>query len=256
MACLAAAAAGAAQAHGPQIQVTAESGKIVTRRMFFDEPYAPLQDVTSIYVLPLRQQSGEWLVMPPVLDTGSGPGIAVGLGYDDMNPGAHPFQPGPYTVSFADGLKKWDGVGYSDSGATRFRLNKNAVTADTTDAGPFNSVTWNINLTSANAHSGLGYRFLGDGSSTTSTLADGIYLVSLKLSHGSLTESDPYYFLLPKNAAAGDLAAALSVLAAQKGVPPAAIQAVVPEPASLALVAAGPLAVAVQHRRFRRARKL
>ena len=44
----------------------------------------------------------------------------------------------------------------------------------------------------------MGFRFLGDGVSNTSALADGVYLLSLKVSTAGLTDSDPFYFVLPK----------------------------------------------------------
>lgn len=235
---LASSHAGVAAAHGPQIQLTAETGKIVTRRMLADEPYSPLQPPTSIFVLPTVLQSGEWLITPPSLTTGTGPGVAVGYGYDTGNPSGHPFQTGAYTVGVADGLKRWDGAALVDAGATQMRINKNAIIAETTDAGPFASVTWTINVTSVGAHSGLGYRFLGDGVSPTSPVPSGVYVLSLELSHGSLTKSDPYYFVIPRGAAAGEVNAAVSALASSRGIAASAIQYVVPEPGSMTLCGA------------------
>jgi hypothetical protein len=241
---------GVATAHGPQIQLTAESDKVVTRRMFEDGPYDPLTPATSIYVLPTVQQSGAWLVTPPNLTTGSGPGIAVGLGYDSGNPSAHLFQTGAYTVGIADGLKRWDGAAFVDAGATQMRVNKNATTAVTTDVGPFQSVTWSITVSNAEAHSGLGYRFLGDGVSDTSPLATGVYLLSLLLSHGSLTKSDPFYFVIPRGVSSGELNSAVAGLASSKGIAAGAIQQVVPEPGAMALCGAMLLGLARLQRRF------
>jgi hypothetical protein len=249
---LLAAASSAARAHGPQIQVTAEAGKILTHAMFVNEPYnAVLQPFKSAYVLPTVNISGEWLVRPNALsDPGgeadiNGPGFAVGFGYDSMNPTIHPFQSGNYTVSFTDGLKRWTGSAFVDAGGTQFRVNKNAVAANTTDSGPFASVTWNINVTSSNAHSGLAFRFLGDGSSSTSPLPNGVYLASMELSHGSLTKSDPYYFLIPRAPGPGDVENAIAAL----GLPASAVQRVVPEPGSLGLCALALAALAVRRRR-------
>lgn len=249
-ACALAATGRPAAAHGPQIQLTAEGGKITTRRMFTDEPYAPLQAPTSIYVLPTVNQSGVWLVTPPSLSIGSGPGIAVGLGYDAGNAAAHPFQTGAYTVGIADGLKRWNGAAFADAGATQMRINKNAVTADTTDAGPFQSVTWNITVNNANAHSGLGYRFLGDGVSDTSLLPNGVYLLSLELSHGSLTKSDPYYFVIPRGPKDGQLESAISSLLAAESLPALSVQRVVPEPSAATLSGAMLLGLATWRRKL------
>ena len=41
-----------ARAHGPQIQVTSDAGKIVTRRLINDRPYGTaLTPATSVYVI-------------------------------------------------------------------------------------------------------------------------------------------------------------------------------------------------------------
>ena len=80
-----------ASAHGPQIQITGESGQIATRRLLPDGPYSTtLTAETSVYVMPLREHLGVWYSRPngaihPVLQTPeffSGPGIAYGYGYD------------------------------------------------------------------------------------------------------------------------------------------------------------------------------
>ena len=91
--------------HGPQIQLTAEAGKIVTRQVMIDD-YVPVTAATSIYVLPVASVSNIWVVQPPGT-AGSGPGIAPGVGFVDA--ASHPFKTGNYTTSIVDGLKKWNG---------------------------------------------------------------------------------------------------------------------------------------------------
>ena len=236
-------AAGApAWGHGPQIQLTAEAGKIVTRQVMVDD-YTPATVATSIYILPVTTVSNRWLVQPPGT-SGSGPGIAPGVGFVDS--ASHPFKSGNYTTSLVDGLKKWDGANFVDAGNSQLELYKTVngapATAMTTDSGPFASLTYSLEVTSDEAHTGMGYRFLGDGVSSTSSLPDGVYLLSLKISTAGLTESDPFYFVLPKGASAGETGAATFSLARQQGIDVGAIQAMtlIPEPSSLALA---PLAI-------------
>lgn len=230
------AACGFAEAHGPQIQVTGNTGQIVTRRMFANEPYDPLKPETRIYVIPVEEVGGNWFVKPPTATT-SGPGFAVGLGFDD-DPNDHPFQTGDYTLKFADGLLQWNGASFVNAGAAQLRANKGTTTADTSDTGPFASLTWTITVDSSEAHSGMTYRFLGDGTSPTSAPADGIYLLSLQLAHGSLLDSEPFYYVLPKGVPLGEASTAANYLAGLHGISPSAVQ-VVPEPAGVALVLLG-----------------
>lgn len=239
-----------AHGHGPQIQLTAETGKIVTRQVMIDD-YAPLTPKTSIYVLPVAQVSNIWIVQPSG-GAGSGPGIAPGVGFVDA--ASHPFKSGNYATSIADGLKKWDGAAFVDAGDVQLQLYKtvsgNPLTATTTDSGPFEAITYNLNVTSEEAHSGMGFRFLGDGVSLTSALADGVYLLSLKLSTAGLTDSDPFYFVLPKGVAPGEAGAATRAFAQQQGIGAGAIQAMaaIPEPATLPLVALAILAIVARRR--------
>jgi hypothetical protein len=223
--------------HGPQIQLTAEAGKIVARQVLIDD-YVPVSPVTSIYVLPVASVSSQWLVQPPGT-AGSGPGIAPGVGFVDA--ASHPFKSGAYTTSIVDGLKKWNGANFVDAGDAQLQLYKtvsgNPLTATTTDAGPFASITYNLNVTSEEAHTGMGFRFLGDGVSNTSPLADGVYLLSLKVSTTGLTDSDPFYFVLPKGVSPEVAGSATFAFAQQHGIGVGAIQAMtaIPEPASLTL---------------------
>lgn len=239
--------------HGPQIQLTAEAGKIVTRQVLVDE-YVPLSPATSIYVLPVAKVSNRWLVQPPGT-TSSGPGIAPGVGFVDT--ASHPFKSGAYAMSVVDGLKRWDGANFVDAGATQLELYKTVdgvpTTASTTDAVPFASIAFTLDVTSDEAHTGMGYRFLGDGVSNTSPLQDGVYLLSLKVSAVGLADSEPFYFVLPKgvsSTAAGSVALAFAL---QRGIAADAIQAmtVVPEPTCWALATLGVGGCATIRRRQR-----
>jgi len=225
--------------HGPQIQLTAEAGKIVTRQVLVDE-YVPLSPATSIYVLPVANISSIWVVQPPGT-TGSGPGIAPGVGFIDA--ASHPFKTGNYTTSIVDGLKKWNGASFVDAGDVQLQLYKtasgNPLTATTTDSGPFASITYPLTMDSEEAHTGMGFRFLGDGVSNTSALADGVYLLSLKVSTSGLADSDPFYFVLPQGVSPEEAGQATLTFAGQQGIARDAVQALaaIPEPTSLALAA-------------------
>jgi hypothetical protein len=226
--------------HGPQIQLTAEDGKIVTRQVMVDV-YSPVSPKTSIYVLPVAEVSNIWGVQPPGT-AGSGPGIAPGVGFVDA--ASHPFKSGAYATSIVDGLKKWNGSTFVDAGATQLQLYKtvsgNPLTATTSDVGPYESLAYNLNVTNDEAHTGMGYRFLGDGVSSASPLPDGVYLLSLKVTTTGLTESDPFYFVLPKGATPAEARQATFALAQQQGIGADAIQAMaaIPEPTGAALAVA------------------
>jgi hypothetical protein len=232
--------ASSAWGHGPQIQLTAEAGKIVTRQVLIDD-YVPVSPVTSIYVLPVTTLSNIWVVQPPGT-AGSGPGIAPGVGFVDA--ASHPFKTGDYTTSIVDGLKKWNGASFVDAGDSQLQLYKtvggNPLTATTTDVGPFASLTYPLTVANDEAHTGMGFRFLGDGVSNTSVLADGVYLLSLKVSTAGLTDSDPFYFVLPKGVSPEEAGQATLTFAALQGIARDAVQAMtaIPEPASLTLAAA------------------
>ncbi|MBL9163149.1 MAG: PEP-CTERM sorting domain-containing protein [Planctomycetaceae bacterium] len=236
---LVAGADSSAWAHGPQLQLTAEAGKIVTRQVLIDE-YVPVSPATSIYVLPVANVSSIWVVQPPGT-SGSGPGIAPGVGFVDA--ASHPFKTGNYTTSIVDGLKKWNGASFVDAGESQLQLYKtvsgNPLTATTTDSGPFESLTYPLTVNSEESHTGMGFRFLGDGTSNASALADGVYLLSLKVSTAGLNDSDPFYFVLPKGVSPEEAGSATFAFAQQQGIGVGAIQAMtaIPEPASLSLTA-------------------
>jgi hypothetical protein len=249
----AALAAAPANAHGPQIQITNDNNKIVTRHLIQDGPYSDsLTAPVSVYVMPVEELAGTWMSRPNnallagVPQFPSGPGLAYGC--DQADGGPQTFAEGSIlAVGFLDGLKLWNGAAFVDPGATElkgFRGSNASITspaenfAVTSDSGPFDS----LSLTAigaayaAESHASLRWALLGDGSSPTSTSPDGVYLVKLQLSstqEGS-TPSDPYCFVLHKHAAAEAIAAAVGSL----GFAPELVQ-VVPEPLALTLALVG-----------------
>lgn len=237
-------------AHGPQIQLTADGGQITTRRLIADGPYSTtLTAQTSIYVMPTVQTSGVWVVKP-IAAFASGPGIAPGYGVTDLaSLATHPFKAGNYSVNFTGGLQKWNGSAFVDAGATQMKAVKSAATTTSVDGGPSPQLTWSISAASwedvghglAETHSGLAFRLVGDGVLDTSTLDDGVYLAGLQLSHGSLTPSAPFYFIVPKGVSPDVTGAATHAWAALQGISSSEIQALtqIPEPTGAALVALG-----------------
>ncbi len=244
-------------AHGPQIQTTRDTaGKIITRRIVDEDNYATeLTDPTSVYVMPLAQYLGVWRAQPDNAKLPNGdpeflgwPGFAYGYGYDaTSNP--QPFPVGSkFILGFTEGLQAWDGSMFDDAGLSEleaYRGPSNAPTAlaKTSDSGPFQSLMFpggaGISFASSgsDAHNTVNYRMLGDGSSITSSLGDGIYLVGMQLSStasSSVSPSDPFYFVLHKNADPLALADAVESL----GFASSAVQ-VIPEPGAAMLAAIG-----------------
>jgi hypothetical protein len=241
--------------HGPQLQITNDNGKIVTREVFLDEPYAPLSSPKSVYVIPMLPSAGQFFTRPNdeeaapgVPAYNSGPGLAFGLG-STFTAGFN------FRLTFTDGLKFWDGAGFVDPGleqiqAFRGSFSNPSASAVTSDVGPFETLNFSTIRTgyADSAHGSASFRLLGDGVSPTSSSDDGIYLLSLQLSSTdpNLSPSDPYFFLLYKNVPLGD---ALRV-AGTLGISSAQVQ-VVPEAGSLAfagVASVGALWVAYRRR--------
>jgi len=264
---VAALAPSAASAHGPQLQITNDNNKIVTREVFQDSPYEPLSAPKSVYVMPLLESGGVWYSRPNstlVADIPafpSGPGLAYGS--DQLDGGDRTFAAGSIlSIAFTDGLKLWNGAAFADAGATQlkgFRGSNAAISspaenfAVTSDSSPFDSLSLAAisGTYDAEAHSSLRWALLGNGTSPTSSSPDGVYLLSLQLSstQNGLAPSDPYYFVLHKNAAPSDVASAVASL----GFAPELVQAV-PEPATAAMMMLG-LAGCVGATRCRRNRR-
>jgi hypothetical protein len=261
----AALAASSAIAHGPQIQISEDNKKIVTRELHLDGPYsAALTPPKSVYVMPLLPLDGVWhsrpnntpsMTIPGLPEFASGPGLA--FGYDLFDGGPQAFAAGSVlSVGFADGLKRWNGATFADAGATQLKSfrgsNANISTplenfAITSDSAPFDSVSLapvaaGYGSDGAEAHASLRYALLGDGTSPTSASPDGVYLLKMQISssQSGLSASDPYYFVLNKNAAATNVIAAVESL----GLAPSLVQWLVPEPSCAALAAISVLCIA------------
>ena len=260
--------ADSAYAHGPQIQVTNDGGKIVTRQIFLDGPYAALTGQKSVYVMPFLDNLGVTyarpnnvdFVAPGVPEFYSGAGLAMGYGFDAVNNPA-PFVIGSkFFVNFTAGLKKWDGAAFVDPGIAQIQAFTGSFsaptgTATTTDAGPFASLAVQPGAATVEfsdgveEHATVRYRFLGDGV-TPSSAANGIYLLSLQFSNptAGLQPSDPLNFVLNKQADSVALQAAVASL----GVSPNLIQSLVPEPTSAAWALGGLFSALAAGRRWRR----
>jgi hypothetical protein len=218
--------------------------------------------------MPLAQYQGVWRaqpdgsVEPDLTPTYVGwPGFAYGYGYEaTTNPA--PFPVGSkFVLGFTAGLKSWNGASFGDAGATEAEAYRGSsaapsALAKTSDAGPFASLMFpggagvTFAAEGADVHNSVHYRMADDGSSITSQLADGAYLLSMQLSStdAAVGASDPFHFVLSKNASPATVQAAIGSL----GVDPSRVQAI-PEPAS-GLLAAWGLAVALcaRQRRSRR----
>jgi hypothetical protein len=261
-------AGGDVWAHGPQIQTTLEGGKVVTRRLLGDGPYSTsLMAPTLAYVMPLAENAGIWYSRPNgsllpggIPEFNSGPGLAYGYGYDAAtNPAPFPLG-AQFILGFAAGLKSWNGAAFVDAGATQLEAFRgsgvNLVVARSSDAGPHADIKFPSVMSPGagisfagdgdEVHTSVSYRMLGDGSSTTSALADGIYLATLQLGlfAEGVTTSDPFYFVLTKNAANNQILAAVSSLGLGRG----QIQ-YAPEPTAAGLLAIGLAGIAGVRRR-------
>ncbi len=259
-------AAGSVYAHGPQIQTTNDSGKIITRAIVPDGLYdTALSAPTSVYVMPLAQYLGVWRAQPDDSSTGGvpdfvgWPGFAYGYGYDaTTNPAPFPLG-SKFTLGFTAGLKAWDGAAFVDAGMTEAEIYRGpsaspSALAKTTDTGPFANVQFPggagiaFATEQGDTHNTVNYRMVGDGSSITSPLSNGIYLLSLQLSSTSTSvqASDPFYFVLSKNEPTAEVLAAVDSL----GFDSSRVQNLIPEPttASLATCAAIGLLLAARQR--------
>jgi hypothetical protein len=234
------------RAHGPQLQITNDAEKIVTRNIFVEAPYATLTPPRSVYVMPVKEFDGSWYARPngtidPVLGEPvyfSGPGLAYGQDQVDGEPRA--FEAGTsFSLNFTGGLKRWDGTAFVDSGTEQIHAFRGSpvapsATAVTSDSAPFAGLAFApiAEDYDEEAHSSARFRLLGDGTDPLTASQDGVFLLSLSISstQTGLEDSDEFFYVLNKGAAATDLAAAVSSL----GVDGSLVQ-YVPEPSSIAL---------------------
>lgn len=259
-------AAASAYGHGDQIQITFNpvSGKIETRQVVHTASTpTSITNLKRIYVMPFRALIGGagdgWYTRTneetnafgvPLYPTG--PGIAYeyesqlpGTGWSYSGSASQPnLQSSAFSYQFVDGLKQWNGSVFVDPGTEQLQTFRGdgtsipTIMANTTDVAPFNSLAMStITSLSANPHSSIGFRMLGDGTGYGLNGAaagdDGIYLLSLALTStaAGVGPSDPFYFVMHKNV---DVAAALNAANAL-GFDPSLIQ-IAPEPGSLSIL--------------------
>ena len=261
----AALAAASARAHGPQVQITNDNNKIVTRQIILDDPYSTsLTDPKSVYVIPVAQLDGVWYSQPnsdidPILmqaEFPSGPGVAYG--YDQIKAGPQSIAAGStLSENFTAGLKLWNGSTFVDPGTEQIGVFPGDQTAPTdqaitSDSGPFTGITYPAIAVNyePDDHFEARFRLLGDGTNPLTPSQDGVYLLSLQLTstQAGLAPSDPFYFLLRKNASDATTIAAVNALTTARGIAPELVQ-YVPEPASLLLLVVGAVLFIAKRRR-------
>jgi hypothetical protein len=218
--------------------------------------------------MPLLETGGVWYSRPNNAPSNtlpgqpeylSGPGIAYG--FDQVDGGPRAFASGQhFELNLIDGLQRWDGSAFNDPGLEQIEAFRSsgspAVTNDSlTPGSPATLAYSNVSATyNAEAHSSASLRLLGDGSSPTAPSDDGVYLLSMTYgsSEAGLNDSDPFYFVLHKNAPAADVAAAVGSL----GIAPWKVQ-YVPEPGATVLLAVGAawLSAGGASRHLRRSRR-
>lgn len=248
-------------AHGPQLQVTTAGGKLVTNAVFADQDpvlgYGPVSDPKRVYVMPLTNSlgDGQYFARPNTeASYYSGPGFAYG--FADLEIGSQ------IELKFLEGLLHWDGATFVDPGTEQLQAFRGSHLAPsssivTVDGGVSAGLIAVPSFApGASAHATARFRILGDGVSSTAASADGVYLATMQLSSNSaapvVENSDPYFFLLHKNATQTDIDAALAALLSSQGIDSSLVQ-VVPEPGSVALAAiGGTICAAAMLRRWRR----
>src|SRR4051812_19378655 len=256
----------AAHAHGPQIQLTNDNGKIVTRQLILDAPYSgTLTPMKTVYVMPLAGFNGVYYSRPndavdPVLGVSafpSGPGFAYG--YDLADGGPQQFAAGTVvSLAFTDRLRRWDSASFVDAGTTELKAFRGSIVnissppenfAVTSDSGPFDSldlpaVATNYGSEGAEVHVSLRFAMLGDGSNPLSATPEGVFLLGMQLTsnQNGVAASEPFYFVLEKNMSPDSVSAAVSSL----GVPAPLVQwLAVPEPVGLVMVVIGAASAAI-----------
>lgn len=232
-----------ALAHGPQMQITVDGGKLTTRHVLTDV-YAPLTDEKRVYAMPVTLVDDfdfgpSWRVTPesnPAYPYG--PGAAYGVGATLPTNST-------LTLSFLDELKVWDGASFISSGEIQLSAMRTGNPNPTSLAGnaAFSSnnaikatITIGANY-SEEAHTSVTYVFLGDAVLPTMDVSDGVYLAKLGWSSSDplVAPSEPFYYVLNKSPAT-QLMSAIGSL----GFAPSAVQYLaIPEPSAFVLAALG-----------------
>ena len=242
-----------ALAHGPQIQIAVDTNngnKITTHKLMLDEPYSSAQGLTaatSIYVMPVLATSSlnPAQIVGRVKPTTSNAGPGFTYGYDQTI-GSTRYFAGNLNLQLG-GLQVWNGSAFVPTDGEQLGVlansssNVNADTFTTTPAGGSGSVTINASY-AADAHTSFRYTLKNGTDPAFSASDDGIYLATLQLSSTqaspSLAASNPFYFILSKNADVNTLNAVVGSFAASQGIGGSAVQFVaVPEPSSVVLAA-------------------
>ena len=203
LAIFAALASVAAHAHGPQIQITNDNNKIVTRDCFATAVQQLVDAAKSVYVMPLLPFESVWYSRPnneidPIY---AAAGVPLRTG-----PGLRPRPRGRRRAGVCRGQRpfgrlygrsealEWRGVRRCGRDAIESFRGSNANISSppanfaiTSDSGPFDSVSLaavaaGYGSDGAEVHASLRFALLGDGSSPTSSSPDGVYLLSLQLS--------------------------------------------------------------------------
>lgn len=227
---------GSAFAHGPQIQITSDGGKIVTRQILVGDYTTPTPEA-SAYVMPVGLVQDldfgpSWRPLAVSPAAPFGPGLAYGL--DATFP-----TDSTLTVSFVEELTVWDGAAFVSAGEVELAAlrtsnpNAGSLTGNAAVSGGVDaSAEIAIGSTyGPNAHASITYALLGDGMSPAVEAADGIYRATLRVSSSdsSIAASEPYYLILNKGPA-GQLVSAVSSL----GIDPSSVQFLaIPEPSTL-----------------------
>jgi hypothetical protein len=267
-------------AHGPQIQITADStaggDKIVTRQLLPGNAYSTTNGLTaaaSVYVMPSNPVT--FLGNPvsrlqPLSTQTFGPGFTYG--YDQFaNPGGTRKFAADLTLVIGE-LKIWNGSTFVATGDEQLGVsptsgNVNADAVSTVGGGTVNlpitiakNTTTQLTNYGADSHSSVRYQLLGNGTSANESAnasRDGVYLVSMLLAgtqaSPSLASSDPFYYIVSKNVGFNDLVSVVNSFASSQGIASSLVQYVptaVPEPGTVILAVTGSASFACGRKRL------
>ena len=265
--------AGGALAHGPQLQITLDqNNKIVTREIVDTTNasglpgsnlagYETLTAPTSVFVIPAYlNNSGQYTLQPDNPHYLNGPGYTfryqthtpgTNMYFDDAPSGSVNLSGTYFSIQYLSGLTRWDGASFVDAGDTQLQAARSSggvlQTMTTQDGAAAGSTIayGGLSSLSTTPHTSLTHLLLGDGSSSTSAVHDGIYRVSVQMSSssGDIASSDPFDYIIYKGTGVSE------ALTAAYSLNPAGNVQVVPEPTGLALLGLPGLAMLIRRRR-------